>query len=219
MSDEASSSVGGHPLASPDPPPPIKTTAEDRNVVDRLSIAASSNSPPTQTPITPSTPSSTFRRNGSADPVARNALGKNPQIFPVNQGYVPYDSYTAPWAEARLSSLSEQLTNYPPPPWEDGPSRNPNPFAQSTYPVEYNSFGMSAANPPSSAAAAAADDDDDAAGGARANANSRPTGPGASRKPFVPSYRLFEDLVDASDFNGVLRAESGSGQGMAYSRK
>lgn len=250
-SNEVSSSMGGHPLALalPDPPPPIKTTTKDRNIIDLLSIALSSNSSPIHTPIAPSTPRTTFQQNVSTDPLTRTVHGspQSPnQPYPVNQGYMPYNSYIVPWAETQLSSLSQprhsspppqprshfrpeqqshshlqsryplqsesqeqpQYTNYPPPPWEDGPSTNPNPFAQSTYTMQYSSFGMNAANPPAAPA-----------GEARANANSGLAGSGVSHKPFVPSYRLFEDLVDASSSHGVLKASSSSGQGMAYSRK
>lgn len=76
--------------------------------------------------------------------------------------------------------------------------------------MQYNSFGTNAGNAPAVVVVA---------GERRANANSRPMGAGVSHKPFVPSYRLFEDLVDASNHNGVVKTRSASGQGMAYSRK
>ncbi|XP_020578826.1 target of Myb protein 1 isoform X1 [Phalaenopsis equestris] len=223
-SDEASSSTGSHSLALPDPPPPIKTSAKDQNIIDLLRMTLSLNSSPSHTPITPHAPSPTFQPNGSADPFATNVHGnpQSPQTHPM-----PSNSYAAGWAAAPPSSLPQsqpsssppqpqflfrpeqqpQYSNYPPPPWEDVPSTNPNPFAQSTYMMEYNSVGMNAGKPPV------------VAGEARPNSNHRPTVPGGSHKPFVPSYRLFEELVDSSNSPGAPKHSSTSGQGMGYSGK
>ncbi|XP_020685067.1 TOM1-like protein 6 [Dendrobium catenatum] len=235
-SNEVSCSNGVHPLALPNPPAPVKTTAKEQNIIDLLSITMSS---PSHTPITPSTPPTSFQQNGSTDSVTTSGLGnpQSPQTFPANQGYMPYDFSIAPWAQTQPPSSPQsqhspaqlqpqfhfrpeqqsqshsqsqyllqsgpqqqpQYASYPPPPWEDAPSTNPNPFTQATYTMQYNSLGMNAAT-----------------GETPAKTNFRPA---VSHKPFVPSYRLFEDLVDTSNHNGVLKASGSSGQSMAYTRK
>ncbi|PKA67240.1 hypothetical protein AXF42_Ash004732 [Apostasia shenzhenica] len=227
----------GRELALPNPPRPVKTATNEQNIIDLLSITLASSPTPPHTPISTST---AFHPNGSGESVTPNGEC----YHPPNHGYAPYRTYVAPWPQtqptaspqSRPHSRSEfqpqiphQLqtqaqtfpsqppqvapyTSYPPPPWEDSPGASPNPFTEATqkfstpvvnsYPSystmpQYSSSGMNAANSPVGVGKT----------------------PAVSHKPFVPSHRLFEDLVETRNPSGDIKASSTSCQGMFHDRK
>ncbi|XP_010553208.1 PREDICTED: TOM1-like protein 2 [Tarenaya hassleriana] len=176
-------------LALPDPPAPVNTSKE-QDIIDLLSLTLS----------TPSTP-----------PVSDQNTRIHPQAsehYPENQWQLPFNSYVAPWARPQQPShiqgpLPPQLQpqpqarpqyaqyqyGYPPPPWENSSTSSSN---------MYSTPRSNATTPFASAAAP------DLPGRslqysnsfpARLNNNNNGESMVASgQKPFVPSYRLFEDL-------------------------
>ncbi|KAJ0979266.1 hypothetical protein J5N97_014740 [Dioscorea zingiberensis] len=241
-STEASSSVASNELALalPDPPAPVRTTKE-QDMIDLLSITLSTNPSPPHTPLTPVatnhsgsplpasptplTPPVASNHSGSPFPASPNGQGYpyNTQVFTSN---VPYNGYAAPWAQPAPSYPQTQYSSsYPPPPWANP---NPNPFISTGYQVpaaptntatpyvprqDNNSFSSRINSMPAATTE-----------GVKVNANQRQAGSTAS-KPYVPSYRLFEDLIELRNADGSLKVSGTSAnlstpsQGMTSGRK
>lgn len=105
--------------------------------------------------------------------------------------YNYYDNYVAPWAQQTLPQppwqqqqpqyqYSQYSSSYPSPPWESSSST-----------ASYNQF-VPHANmiPPAVTTDSAVST----------------TTPAANSKPFVPSYRLFEDLIDFRTADGGIKS-------------
>lgn len=130
-------------LTLPDPPAPVRTATKEQDMINLLSITLASNQSPPHTPVTPGS----SKQSESPVSVSPNGQGYpyNPKVHAVNQGYIPYSSYVAPWAQPQPQStppLQSQVqsqpqtppqvlhnSSYPPPPWAIA---NTNPFASST---------------------------------------------------------------------------------------
>ncbi|KAJ6799659.1 target of Myb protein 1-like [Iris pallida] len=236
---EASSS---NALALSDPPAPVRTSTKEQDMIDLLSITLANPSPP-HTPLTPvasvqnsssvsaspsgsescynsQRPTSPYNAQGPASP-----YNTQQQPYMTHQGYAPYNSYVAPQAQAQPQPQVAQLrSSYPPPPWETTstyqyPSSISNdaapyvPNQASNVPQQSNSPGARAFSVPTTAET-------------QANTNLRQTGQVPSTQPYVPPYKLFEDLVDlrnadrGAKTSGTSQSLSGSaGQGMIGGRK
>ncbi|KAM0953777.1 putative TOM1-like protein, plant [Dioscorea sansibarensis] len=208
--EEASSSVASNELALslPDPPAPVRTTKE-QDMIDLLSITLSTNPSPPHTPLTPPI---TSDHSGSPLPASPTGQGYpyNAQAFTSN---VPYNSYAAPWAQSAPAHPQAQYSSsYPPPPWANS---SPNPFTSTGYQApaapantaatpyimprqNASSFGSRIGNTPATTDKVS-----------HANANPRQAA-SSSSKPYVPSYRLFEDLIELRNADGSLKVSGTS---------
>ncbi|KAI6698585.1 hypothetical protein NL676_018704 [Syzygium grande] len=217
-------------LALPDPPAPVKTT-KDQDMIDFLSLALTTTAPSPQTPHTPSS-----NQNMNQVPVSPSTEA-NPYATQNNsgsQGQLAYSSYVVPWAQPQpqlqpqpqphlqsyrpfSSQIQPQYSSpYPPPPWASGtgysnhqhqaPPSNAGTFwpPRAETPASYtppqgirplqslNSFPARGSNGP-----------------APSSVPSNISAPPPGQKPFVPSYRLFEDLNVLGNANGRLKTTSG----------
>ncbi|KAH7667527.1 Cytosolic sorting protein GGA2/TOM1 protein [Dioscorea alata] len=204
---EASSSAISNALALPDPPAPVKTTKE-QDMIDLLSLTLVTN--PSSQPQTPLTPSSTASASSNG-----HGYSYNPQPYIGNQAYTPYNSYIAPWAQPLSPPLPPQPaqplspqpplqpqvqvpqyeSSYPPPPWATSttyqvPSQAPIQQYQRNDTPAYNRF------------------DHHQQVNASASANQRAPMTGTPPKPYVPPYRLFEDLIDLRNPDGSVKVRN-----------
>ncbi|KAK9289743.1 hypothetical protein L1049_007902 [Liquidambar formosana] len=241
-------------LALPDPPAPVQTTKE-QDMIDLLSLTLSTTSTSPHTPHTPHThthtpTSSASNQNMHQVPVAPTTpVGPTTQgypyasqAYPGNQGQVPYNSYVVPWAQPqpqpqRQPQYPQYSPAYPPPPWAATPGyyNNQNPSSsidmfstpkantstsympmQGVRPAQqYNSFPARGSNGSAMH------------GDPQVNSSPRNPASAAAQKPFVPSYRLFEDLNVLGNVDGRFKMTSSassslsgtSGQGMVTGRK
>ncbi|KAJ4979786.1 hypothetical protein NE237_010566 [Protea cynaroides] len=245
-------------LALSDPPAPVRTTMKEQDMIDLLSITLSTNSnsphqpetaPPSSNqnldlvPVSP-TPPIPSNQNMYQVPISPNTQGYpyGFQPYPGNQGQVSYNSYVAPWVQPPPQpqvqpQFPQYSSNYPGPPWAtslansnqsqvstaasymtmtpqaNAASSNMSlPMARS---LQYNNSIPARANNLSSIPREA-----------QATYNPRP--PPSEQKPFIPSYRLFEDLnVLGSADKGLKKtssmspslSSSTSSQGMVGGRK
>lgn len=231
-------------------PAPVKTTKE-QDMIDLLSLTLStiSTSHETQPPSSASNPSL------QQVPVSTTTqeYPYSSATYSGNQGQVPYSNYVVPWAQPQQTQSQPQPQpqpqpqiqprpqypqysyGYPPPPWAATPGySNQNPsssgYMYSTLQVntntsympmqgprplqQYNSFSSKGNN------------------GLAMNGDGRVPGPrnpvpASGNKPFIPSYRLFEDLNVLGNTDGRLKMTSSaspslsgtSSQGMVGGRK
>ncbi|ONK62647.1 uncharacterized protein A4U43_C07F6380 [Asparagus officinalis] len=234
---EASSSVASNALTLPDPPAPVRTSNKEQDMIDLLSITLSSYPSPPRTPLTP--PSASFQ-NSSPVSVPSNAPGSpyNPQKpYVMNQGYVPYNSYVAPWAQSQAhpqlqpqaqaqlqpqaqAQMPQIPSSYVPPPWEATSTTNPNPFVTSTNQFPVSGVNTSAAYAPTYATqpqqqyynsvGTRGHNFPAPAAATQGNANIRQTGYGASPKPYVSPNKLFEDLIELRNTDRSLKPSNTS---------
>lgn len=237
-------SASGNELVLAETPSSIKTGGKDQDIIDLLNLAlVPTNASPPCTPPAPHTAAP------NPPPLASNGVGSPPttspqqtqgisygqQPFSTTQGYVPYNSYVAPWAQQTLPQPIPQLqpqsqplaqpqpqypqyslsSSYPPPPWAVQPSNTGTGFNPTT--SEYipsqvagsggyhnasrplqqqNSFNSVGNNPPSNSRPLL----QQTSFGSRGNTLTAGSLP--ANKPFIPSYRLFEDLVDLKTADG-----------------
>ncbi|KAM0948071.1 putative TOM1-like protein, plant [Dioscorea sansibarensis] len=208
---EASSSATSNALALPDPPAPVKTTKE-QDMIDLLSMTLVTN--PSSQPQTPLTPSSTASASSNG-----HGYPHNPQPYTGSQAYNPYNSYIAPWAQPLspppppqpqvlvaqpLSprpppqpqvQVPQYESSYPPPPWATPttyqvPWQAPIQQYQRNNPPAYNGF------------------DHHQQVNASAVSNQRVSMTGTPPKPYVPPYRLFEDLIDLRNADGSVKVRN-----------
>uniref|UniRef100_A0A1D1YR71 TOM1-like protein 2 n=1 Tax=Anthurium amnicola TaxID=1678845 RepID=A0A1D1YR71_9ARAE len=231
---ESSASAPDYALALPDPPAPVRTSAKEQDMIDLLSITLSSNPSPPHTPLTPPSVSS----GGSHVPFPPTTAGYpyNPQHQPVNQGFIPYNSYVVPWAQQiptqhQPQSQTQQLgqpelrpnfqsqhpqfpqySSYPPPPWASqesaaaNHSSNPRQFAAShSNSAAVNVHTQSSGLVQQSHSLGTRGNNVLTIGQTQVNAKPSQTAAVAPAKPFIPSYRLFEDLVDFRNSGGGLK--------------
>lgn len=212
--ESSASSPATYALALPDPPAPVKTSTKEQDMIDLLSITLVPNPSPPQTPLTPPSASPGGSHIPSS-PTAAPGYSYSPHQqhhHPVNQGFSPYSSYIVPWAQqiptqqppaeppmpqfrTQQPQFSQPSSSYPPPPWavsadsrvaSGSPPSNPQQFAApnvSTQPYYRPYQQQQQQQPPPSA---------------------------AGHKPFVPSYRLFEDLVDLRNPAAELKTAADS---------
>lgn len=234
-------------LALPDPPAPVRTSKE-QDIIDLLSITLSTTSTSPQTPHTPPISNQTTQQVPAPPSTQGNTYAS--ETYPEQ---VPYNNYVAPWARPQSQPLPQSQPQfqprvqpqypqyssaYPPPPWAATPgyfnsqnhlSGTNNMFStpranmltsytplQGARPLQsHNSFPIRGSNgsvmhgdPP---------------------ASSGPGNPASTtaQKPFIPSYRLFEDLnvLGSADARLKMTGSSSpslsgtSGQGMVGGRK
>ncbi|KAF8396999.1 hypothetical protein HHK36_018637 [Tetracentron sinense] len=227
-------------LALPDPPAPVRTAKEqpEQDMIDLLSITLSTAS---TSPHTPLTPPSASNQNMHQVPISPTTQGYpyDPQPYPGTQSQIPYNSYVVPWAQPQPQpQFPQYLSSYPPPPWAATPANsdqnsmsNTNPYmsltphakATASYmpmhgarPLQqYNSFPSRGSNGSA------------VQGEAQVSSTPRHTAPATSQKPFIPSYRLFDDLNVLGNTDGGLKKMNSmspglsgpSGQGMVGGRK
>ncbi|RVX00646.1 TOM1-like protein 6 [Vitis vinifera] len=206
-------------------PAPVKTTKE-QDMIDLLSLTLStiSTSHETQPPSSASNPS-----------LQQVPVSTTTQEYPYssaaysgNQGQVPYSNYVVPWAQPQQTQSQPQPQpqpqpqiqprtqypqysyGYPPPPW----AATLVILTKILHPLQYNSFSSKGNN------------------GLAMNGDGRVPGPrnpvpASGNKPFIPSYRLFEDLNVLGNTDGRLKMTSSaspslsgtSSQGMVGGRK
>ncbi|KAL3531618.1 hypothetical protein ACH5RR_005139 [Cinchona calisaya] len=235
-SQESSSSLAmNNALVLADPPAPVRTTKE-QDIIDLLSITLSTSASSPQQPGTPplkqnlgeGTMPSTQDNNSH---VSHDYLGSQGQAF---------NSYIAPWAQPQpqpqfepqpqpqqLAQNSETLqsrhhhsqyysqrepqlqlrpqpqptlaqysSGYPPPPWAATPGyfSNLNPLSRSSY--TYSTAQATSSVPLQGTRTSATNGDLRVAPG--------------GQKPFIPSYRLFEDLNVLGSTDGKSKMTSNS---------
>ncbi|KAL7589918.1 hypothetical protein Lser_V15G39968 [Lactuca serriola] len=210
-------------LTITDPPPPLNTTKAD-DMIDFLSLTLSSPNPPSPPPVTTS--------HDQSPPVSTTAQQQQ-QHYP-HQPQPSMSSYVVPWAQSEPQPQHQpppqpppvqpqyQQQNlspggYIPPPWAATPGYYTNPYQPSpvtyTYPTpSYNNINNTSSQQVNlysnrAAAGGVSGDSQVAAGG----------GSGGSQRPFIPSYRLFEDLNVLGNPNTT--SGSSSGESMLGGRK
>ncbi|KAJ8500404.1 hypothetical protein OPV22_010956 [Ensete ventricosum] len=238
--DGASSSEASRELTLPDPPTPVKTATKEQDIVDLLSITLSSNPSPPHTPLTPPVVSD---QNGSP-PVPSAGQG-----YPVNQAYIPQNSYTAPWAQTQTHSPSPprpqpqsevvlDSSAYPPPPWATSDANanpNTNPFVPTTYQHPAPGAGGFAAAYTSMQTSSPVQFYNsfsprvNAVPATKTQTNTslgHKTGKPTAPKPYVYTNRLFDDLLDLQNPSAGPKTGSAnstfsgtSSQGMINGRK
>jgi len=199
---EAASSSPGNALVLSEYPDSANTTTKtkDQDMIDLLSLALTT---------TDSSPSPTQVQDHSQRPQQPDQI---PQQITANQGYAPSpyaNSYVAPWAQPVLPPPQQQqpqypqysYSAYPPPPWassSEDTMHGPSPLIRhNTFSAEANrDLGSRQLHHQSSVGSRGI------TGGAQ--------GGGAS-KPYIPSYRLFEDLIDLDGGMSTKNTDS-SGQ-------
>lgn len=250
--DEASSSAGDQALIPVDPAlsevssvesnaiVPLGATSvsgtrtKEQDMIDLLSLtlyspeSSEDSSTQNQNGSQPSVTSNGSETLPSYQPAVANGANypANTQVYPTNQGYVPYNNYVAPWAQtgpvAQPGAYSTQPQQYvssnPAPPWAMPASANSaNPFQ----PVTYQTPNTPAASVAPSAAPSAQHVPSPAptpvqsynfsipqtytgsnvATNARVNGNQRPKEtPVAAARPYYMPDNLFGDLIDVKSF-------------------
>ncbi|KAI7753409.1 hypothetical protein M8C21_031005 [Ambrosia artemisiifolia] len=198
-------------LTVTDPPPPVNTTRAD-DMIDFLSLTLSSvttTSPPSQPP--PAAATSPTQNIDQSPPVSAA-----PQTYPY-QTQQPSNSYVVPWAQSEPQPQPQPI-GYIPPPWAATPGYYANnPYASSasyTYAPTYNSnIPAQQVNSYTNNLRAAG-----MSGDGRVGSNT--AGGVGQSQPFVPSYRLFEDLnVLGNQKTSGTSSGSSTGQSMMGGKK
>lgn len=231
-------------LALPDPPAPVRTSKE-QDIIDLLSITLSTTSTSPHTPHTPPISSQSTQQVPAPSSTQGNLYAS--KAYPGNQGQVPYNNYVAPWAQPQSQPLPQSQPQfqpgvqpqypqyssaYPPPPWAPTPGyfNNQNNLAGAN-----NMFSSTRANLPTSYRPLQPNNSFPIRGSNGSVMHGDPlasSGPGnpvstTAQKPFIPSYRLFEDLNVLGSADARLKMTSSSspslsgtsGQGMVGGRK
>lgn len=231
-------------LALPDPPAPVRTSKE-QDIIDLLSITLSTTSTSPHTPHTPPISSQSTQQVPAPSSTQGNPYAS--EAYPGNQGQVPYNNYVAPWAQPQSQPLPQSQPQfqpgvqpqyphyssaYPPPPWAPTPGyfNNQNNLAGAN-----NMFSSTRANLPTSYRPLQPNNSFPIRGSNGSVMHGDPpasSGPGnpvstTAQKPFIPSYRLFEDLNVLGSADARLKMTSSSspslsgtsGQGMVGGRK
>ncbi|XP_071722265.1 TOM1-like protein 6 [Rutidosis leptorrhynchoides] len=202
-------------LTVTDPLSPPNTTRAD-DMIDFLSLTLSTVNTPSPPPVTPP---QTIDQNIDHSPSGPATA----QSYP-HQTQPPLSSYVVPWAQSEPQMQPQvqpqyQQQGYIPPPWAATPgyytnnpyasssvpvsqTNNPyasnsvpnanNPYASHSVPQSNNPYALSYNNVPSQQVNSYSNNMTSAgvSGDGRVGSNAVGTG----QKPFIPSYRLFEDL-------------------------
>ncbi|XP_031397896.1 TOM1-like protein 6 isoform X2 [Punica granatum] len=193
-------------LVLTDLPPPVRTTKE-QDMIDLLSLALTTTSVSSQDP--PSTPPS----NQSVHTIPNSSNGQaNPYSSQPNfdiPGQAAYSSYIAPWAQQQMQPRALPLEQtrmqpqypqnnygYPPPPWASSLSSLDN---QQSLPMSARPFGFAGGQGSSQTSIEGGRPFPNINPPLVNNRTSVTAGPASApsstgQKPYVPSYRLFEDL-------------------------
>ncbi|KAM7526569.1 hypothetical protein LguiA_016471 [Lonicera macranthoides] len=181
----------------PEPPAPVKTT-NNIDTIDFLSITLSTTE--TTAPQSPNNLTSTkFLDQAPVSPTPQVCPHYSPTYL-GNQAQVPSNSYIVPWAQPQPQP--QFSSGYPPPPWAATPASYCNRNTTSDTPLQWttrqlqqhlNVFPETESN-----------------GGPAS----------AGQKPFVPSYRLFEELNVLGSVHGKFKTSNMSpGRSMVGGRK
>ncbi|KAK1433102.1 hypothetical protein QVD17_10008 [Tagetes erecta] len=187
-------------LTVTDPPPPVNTTRAD-DMIDFLSLTLSSVNT-TSPPATPPTQN----------------IDQSPPTTQTNP-HQPSDSYVVPWAQSEPQpQVQAQPMGYIPPPWAATGYYSNNSYASSA-PYSYappsynNNIPSQQVNSYSNNLRAAG-----MSGDGRVGSNT--AGGAGQNQPFIPSYRLFEDLnVLGNQKTSGTSAATSSGQSMMSGKK
>ncbi|KAL4572757.1 hypothetical protein LXL04_019540 [Taraxacum kok-saghyz] len=203
------------------PPPPLNTTKAD-DMIDFLSLTLSSPNPPSPPPITTTTTS-----QDQIPPVSQH------HHYP-HQPQPSMNSYVVPWAQSEPQPPTQppfqhqyQQQNitpggYIPPPWAATPGYYTNPYQPA--PVNYTyaapSYNNINTNTSSQQVDMYANNQRAAAVAGGVNGDGRAAVGGGGQRPFIPSYRLFEDLnVLGNPKTSGTSSGSSSGENMLGGRK
>ncbi|KAI3912632.1 hypothetical protein MKW92_028857 [Papaver armeniacum] len=208
----ATASISTNPFSSlvlTTPPPPVRTTMKEQDMVDHLSITLSTTTISPQSTLTPLSPSNQnmlqLPMSPSASPTTNGHLyGSHPYV----ENQLPYGSYVVPWVQAQFHPQPQtqpQLPNYssscPPPPWATTAHVNGGQIAlamTTPYTSLMHHVNASPASymPMQQCAVVPANGNHGTAmyGEEQAMVVMRNPNPAIGQKAFIPSYRLFEDL-------------------------
>ncbi|EPS66284.1 hypothetical protein M569_08493, partial [Genlisea aurea] len=192
VSQEKSSTDGFHSPDFSTALVPVYSTeairSKDQDIIDLLSLTLTTT---TTTTTLPNEPTSEFppRRTDGAG----NGRFSSEEAYPGHPGVAFNNTYVAPWAQPQ-QQINEHATNdaapspyyygvYPPPPWASSPSYNGNP--NSGQPPTTTTAGRPAMMVPSNF-------EDRSFFSPRSTTTAAATG--TAQRPFVPSYKLFDDL-------------------------
>ncbi|XP_068669087.1 TOM1-like protein 6 isoform X2 [Aristolochia californica] len=233
-------------LAIANPPTSVPTNHKEQDMINLLSITLSTNnSSSPQSSLTPPSTSGQNGQLVPVSP-HEEGYPHNPQTSPINQGQVPYNNYVAPWAQPQSKTqtqsqqqpqYSQYTPRYPPPPWAasyypEAPyplqSHQANvaylPMNSHKSVLQYNSFQSKGHDVPSTFGET--ETDCKPTSGSRplqqinsfgARGNNSPAGTPTGQKPFIPSYRLFEDLIDLRNSDGSVKTSVASTTGFSGS--
>ncbi|XP_075490297.1 TOM1-like protein 6 [Primulina tabacum] len=204
---------------------PVQT--KDQDIIDLLSITLSTEQP-SQTPTSPVHSTSQGHMPSVSPGVAFSS-----EAYPGHPG-VAFNNYVAPWAQPRpqhgIHSQPEQQplqqpqsslttpqypqyapTVYPPPPWASTPGYFSNPNPGPRLPNTYETPRPTSSSTPRPLRQESSN------GNTIAISSPRSVAPNAGQKPFIPSYRLFEDLNVFGSTDGGFKATSHSSPSLSGS--
>ncbi|CAK9144499.1 unnamed protein product [Ilex paraguariensis] len=200
-----------------------------------------------QTPASPHTSQTPddSTQNMHRSPVSTTTQGypNTFQTYGGNQGQIAFNSYVVPWAQPQPQPQPKGPTQplpqpetqhpqyssgYPAPPWAATPgyynSQNPIP----TYPYAYptprttatSQMQLQATSPLQHVNSFPARGSNGSAinGGPQVGSSPRTTGPAAGHKPFIPSYRLFEDLNVLGSADATFKKTSNTSPSLSETR-
>ncbi|OVA12673.1 VHS [Macleaya cordata] len=199
-------------LALSNPPPPVRTTMKEQDMIDLLSITLSTTTISPNTTLTPPSPCNQNMQQLPMSPTS-NGYPYGSQPYLENQAQVSYGSYVVPWVQAQFHPQPQtqpQFPNYssscPPPPWATAQmnggqialamttpytslAHHVNASSASYIPVPAATTLQHYAVVPSGGNNGSAMYGEEQAMLVMRNAN-----PAIGQKAFIPPYRLFEDL-------------------------
>ncbi|KAG8377099.1 hypothetical protein BUALT_Bualt09G0133300 [Buddleja alternifolia] len=223
-SESPSSPVMSNALVPINAPAPER--AKDQDIIDLLSITlstATSTEQTSQTPVSPihttshahlpsASPGTTF--SSDARPVAFNnyvAPWAQPQPQPQPTYSQPqHPTYSQPQPQPQ-PQFRQYSSPYPPPPWAATPGyfTNHNPVSRPSY--TYSTPGPTSSSNPTPA------QHESINGESQVNSSPRSAAVNAGQKPFIPSYRLFEDLDVFGNTDGRFKATTSASPSLSGS--
>ncbi|KAI3994240.1 hypothetical protein MKX01_012497 [Papaver californicum] len=208
----ATASMSNNPFSSlvlTTPPPPVRTTMKEQDLVDHLSITLSTTTISPQSTLTPLSPSNQNMLQLPMSPSPSPTTNGHPYgSHPYVENQLSYGSYVVPWVQAQFHPQPQtqpQLPNYtsacPPQPWATTAHVNGGQIALAMT-TPYTSLMHHANASPASympmhqCAVVPANGNHGPAmyGEEQAMVVMRNPNPTIGQKAFIPPYRLFEDL-------------------------
>ncbi|XP_073311622.1 TOM1-like protein 6 [Primulina huaijiensis] len=204
---------------------PVRT--KDQDIIDLLSITLSTEQP-SQTPTSP-----VHGTTQGHIPSVSPGVTFSSEAYPGHPG-VAFNNYVAPWAQPRaqhdtrpqteqqpLQQPQSSLTTpqytqyaptvYPPPPWASTPGYFSNPNPGPRLPNTYETPRPTPSSMPRPLRQESGN------GNTIGNSSPRSVAPNAGQKPFIPSYRLFEDLNVFGSTDGGFKGTSHSSPSLSGS--
>ncbi|KAJ0089083.1 hypothetical protein Patl1_31491 [Pistacia atlantica] len=254
MPTDSTATTPCNALALRDPPAPVRTTKE-QDMIDLLSITLSNTSTTPQAPETPSASNQTPQHipaspNTQGYPYASPTYPGNQGQVPYNNYVAPWaqpqprpQPQPQPQVQPQYQMQSQPqypqyASGYPPPPWATTPGyfNNQNHLSTTNNVFSTPRANTAASYTPLQGARTLQQNNSfptrgingsATLGDTRAtSASGNPAPTTAAQKPFIPSYRLFEDLNVLGSADGRLKMKSstspslnGTGQGMVGGRK